>query len=70
MTHLINPDVQLICRSTSGVEGEFLEAPGVNVANPFKIVARQLGIALNLPVLHTLIGWLAGARVVKAAESP
>jgi Trk K+ transport system NAD-binding subunit len=62
MTHLINPQVRSICRSTSRVEGEFLEALGVNVVDPFKIFARQLGIALNRPVLHTLIGWLAGDR--------
>lgn len=65
MTHLINPDAQSICRSTSRVEGEFLEALGVKVVDPFKIFAEQLGIALNRPVLHTLIGWLAGAQGVK-----
>jgi voltage-gated potassium channel len=62
MTHLINPDVRLICRSSSRVEGEFLEALGVKVVDPFQIFAGQLGIALNRPVLHTLIDWLAGAR--------
>lgn len=65
VAHLINPDARLICRSTSRVEGEFLEALGVTVVDPFKIFAGQLGIALNRPVLHTLIGWLAGARGVK-----
>jgi Trk K+ transport system NAD-binding subunit len=65
MAHLINPRVRSICRSTSRVEGEFLEALGVNVVDPFKIFAGQLGIALNRPVLHTLIGWLAGSHGVK-----
>ena len=69
MTHLINPQVQSICRSSSSVEGEFLENLGVSVVDPFKTFAGQLSIALNRPVVHTLLGWLVGARYVKRDHS-
>ena len=69
MTHLINPKVQSICRSSSQVEGEFLETLGVDVVDPFKTFAGQLSIALNRPVVHTLLGILVGARYVKLDRS-
>lgn len=69
MTHLINPQVQSICRSSSRVEGEFLETLGVDVVDPFKTFAGQLSIALNRPVVYTLLGILVGARYVKLDRS-
>nr|VFK23899.1 MAG: Ion channel [Candidatus Kentron sp. MB]VFK26778.1 MAG: Ion channel [Candidatus Kentron sp. MB]VFK74627.1 MAG: Ion channel [Candidatus Kentron sp. MB] len=65
MTHLINPDARVICRSTSEVEEEFLETlAGVSIVNPFEIFANQLSIALHRPSVYTLGEWLAGAPEV------
>jgi len=62
MTHLINPSVRVICRSTSEVEEEFLETlKGVTIVNPFEIFANQLSIALHRPSVYALSEWLAGA---------
>nr|VFK60179.1 MAG: Ion channel [Candidatus Kentron sp. TC] len=62
MTHLINPSVRVICRSTSEVEEEFLETlRGVSIVNPFEIFANQLSIALHRPSVYALGEWLAGA---------
>nr|VFK36796.1 MAG: Ion channel [Candidatus Kentron sp. SD]VFK40434.1 MAG: Ion channel [Candidatus Kentron sp. SD] len=62
MTHLINPSVRVVCRSTSEVEEEFLETLAeVSIVNPFDIFANQLSIALHRPSVYALGEWLAGA---------
>jgi len=62
MTHLINPGVRVICRSTSEVEEEFLQTlDGVTVVNPFEIFANQLGMFLYRPSLYAISEWLSGA---------
>jgi len=69
MTHLINPSVQVICRSTSEVEEEFLQAlKGVTTVNPFEIFANQLSVALYRPSLYALSEWLAGTPNVSPIE--
>nr|VFJ94189.1 MAG: Trk K+ transport system, NAD-binding component [Candidatus Kentron sp. H]VFJ94882.1 MAG: Trk K+ transport system, NAD-binding component [Candidatus Kentron sp. H]VFK01389.1 MAG: Trk K+ transport system, NAD-binding component [Candidatus Kentron sp. H] len=64
MTHLINPKVRVICRSTSEIEEEFLHTlAGVTVVNPFEIFANQLSTFLYRPSLYAISEWLAGASV-------
>ncbi|VFM95371.1 MAG: Trk K+ transport system, NAD-binding component [Candidatus Kentron sp. G] len=69
MTHLINPNVQVICRSTSEVEEEFLKTlKGVTVVDPFEIFANQLSMVLYRPSLYAISEWLAGAHGINLAE--
>lgn len=69
MTHLINPNARVICRSTSKVEEEFLKTlRGVKVVNPFELFANQLGTFLHRPSLYALGEWLAGAADVNLVE--
>nr|VFJ49825.1 MAG: Ion channel [Candidatus Kentron sp. DK] len=69
MTHLINPGVRVICRSTSEVEEEFLQTlDGVTVVNPFEIFANQLGMFLYRPSLYAIGKWLSGAPDVDLVE--
>ncbi|MCZ6709992.1 MAG: NAD-binding protein [Gammaproteobacteria bacterium] len=65
MTRLLNPDAEVICRSTERTREEELTGLGsVILADPFETFARELGFALHQPPLHTLDKWFAGARDV------
>lgn len=62
MTRLLNPEAEVICRSTERTHEEELKSLGsVILADPFETFARELGFALHQPPLHTLDEWLVGA---------
>jgi Trk K+ transport system NAD-binding subunit len=66
MVRLLNPAVQVICRSTSHVHEEDLRSLGkVTVVDPFEAFANGLCTAIHAPRLHTLDEWLVGAHGVK-----
>ncbi len=65
MTRLLNPSAEVICRSTERTHEEELKSLGsVILADPFETFARELGLALHQPSLHTLDEWLVGAHGV------
>ncbi|MFP6836049.1 MAG: NAD-binding protein [Pseudomonadales bacterium] len=65
MTRLLNPEAEVICRSTERTHEEELICLGsVILADPFETFARELGFALHQPPLHTLDEWFAGAHGV------
>ncbi len=65
MVRLLSPDAQVICRSITHVHEEELKGLGsVVVIDPFETWARELGLALHQPPLHTLDEWLVGAHGV------
>jgi Trk K+ transport system NAD-binding subunit len=64
MTRLLNPNAEVVCRSTSREHDEELKSLGsVVLADPFETFAREMGFALHQPPLHTLDEWLVGAQV-------
>ncbi len=70
LVRLLNPEVKIICRSTSpALEEEMQFLDMVEVVNPFQIFADGLYTALNLPALYTLDQWLVRARGI-ALEGP
>jgi Trk K+ transport system NAD-binding subunit len=71
MTRYLNPDAQIICRSTSlRHQEELAMLESVIVVDPFKIFAHQLGVALYAPLLHTFSDWLVGAREASLDNPP
>jgi len=65
MVRLLNPSASVVCRSLSRSHDEELTGLGsVVVIDPFESWARELGLALHKPSLHTLDEWLVGARGV------
>jgi len=63
MARFLNPDIQVICRSTSPRHQKHLKAmPGVTIVNTFELFAAQLRRAVITPKLHTLSEWFIGAR--------
>jgi Trk K+ transport system NAD-binding subunit len=65
MVRLLNPQAEVICRSTSHAHEEELIGLGhVTLVDPFEVWARELGLAVHLPELHTLDEWLVGAHGV------
>jgi voltage-gated potassium channel len=65
MVRLLNPEATVVCRSLSRTHDEELKGLGsVVVIDPFESWARELGLALHEPSLHTLDEWLVGARGV------
>jgi Trk K+ transport system NAD-binding subunit len=65
MVRLLNPDADVICRSKTRSHEEELKGLGsVVVIDPFETWARELGLALHQPPLHTLDEWLVGAHGV------
>jgi Trk K+ transport system NAD-binding subunit len=65
MTRLLNPEAEVICRSTERThEEELIGLGSVILADPFETFARELGFALHQPPLHTLDEWFAGAHDV------
>lgn len=66
MTRLLNPSVQVICRSTSNTQKEDLESLGsVTVVDPFETFANGLCAAIHFPKLYALDQWMIGAHSVK-----
>ncbi|MCP4407730.1 MAG: potassium transporter [Gammaproteobacteria bacterium] len=63
LARLLNPSVQIICRSTSRAHEEELRSMvKVAVVDPFETFAKGLCTAILSPKLHTLDEWLIGAR--------
>jgi len=69
MTRLMNPEAEVICRSTSRAHEEELKGLGsVVLTDPFETFARELGLALNQPPLYTLDEWLVGVHGVSLSN--
>jgi len=65
MVRYLNPQVRLICRSTSPRHQEELAMlESVTVVDPFENFAHQLSAALYAPRWHILNYWLVGAREI------
>lgn len=65
MVRLLNPAAEVVCRTTSHSHEEELKGLGsVTLIDPFETWARELGLALHQPPLHTLDEWLVGAHGV------
>ena len=63
MVRLLNPNVPVICRSTSQTHEAELKSLGmVTVVDPFEVFAEELQIAIHVPQLHALDEWLVGAH--------
>ena len=55
MARFLNPDLPILCRSTSERHSQHLETLGkVTVINPFEIFAKLLSMAITAPRLHNL----------------
>ncbi len=55
MARFLNPDLPILCRSTSERHSQHLETLGkVTVINPFEIFAQLLSMAITAPRLHNL----------------
>ena len=69
MSKYMNPDIQVICRSTSLRHEEHLkDLDGVTVIDPFEIFAQLLGMAIATPWLHNLNSWFVRAPGVKLGD--
>lgn len=65
MTRFLNPKLRIICRSSDQRHQEELAMlECVEVVDPFQAFADQLSVALQIPLLHTLMARLVGAREV------
>ena len=63
MARFMNPDIPILCRSTSKRHTEHLITLGnVTVINPFEIFAQLLSMAITAPRLHNLNSCLVGNR--------
>jgi Trk K+ transport system NAD-binding subunit len=55
MTRLLNPDIHILCRSTTRRHIEHLRSLGhVTIINPFEIFAQLLSMSITAPRLHNL----------------
>jgi voltage-gated potassium channel len=55
MARLLNPDIHILCRSTTRRHIEHLRSLGnVTIINPFEIFAQLLSMAITAPRLHNL----------------
>ncbi|MFZ9037382.1 MAG: potassium channel family protein [Gammaproteobacteria bacterium] len=55
MTRLLNPDLHILCRSSSKRHIEHLNSLGnITIINPFEIFAQLLSMAITAPRLHNL----------------
>ena len=69
MARLLNPDVRILCRSTSKRHIEQLRALGnVTIINPFEIFAQLLSMAITAPRLHNLNSCLVHNPRVKLGQ--
>lgn len=63
MARFLNPELPILCRSTSERHSEHLQSLGnVTVINPFEIFAQLLSMAITAPRLHNLNACLVGAK--------
>jgi Trk K+ transport system NAD-binding subunit len=66
MARFLNPDLHILCRSTSKQHSEHLNMLGnVTVINPFEIFAQLLSMAIKSPRLHNLNSCLVGNKKAK-----
>ena len=74
MARLLNPELRILCRSSSKRHIEQLESLGnVTIINPFEIFAQLLGMAITAPRLHNLNACLVRnpqARLGEPIEVP
>ncbi len=69
MTRLLNPDIHILCRSTSKRHIEHLRSLGnVTIINPFEIFAQLLSMAITAPRLHNLNSCLVHNPRVKLGQ--
>lgn len=69
MARFLNPNVQIVCRSTSSRHEDHLRAlKKVVVIDPFEIFAQLLSMAIVTPRLHNLNSWLVRAPGVLLGE--
>ena len=69
MAKYMNPDIQVVCRSTSlRHEEHLMDLEGVTVIDPFEIFAQLLGMAITTPWLHNLNSWFVRAPGVKLGD--
>ncbi len=69
MTRLLNPDLRILCRSSSRRHIEQLNALGkITIINPFEIFAQLLSMAITAPRLHNLNACLVRSPNVKLGK--
>ncbi|MDH3759516.1 MAG: NAD-binding protein [Gammaproteobacteria bacterium] len=69
MTRLLNPDIHILCRSSSKRHIEHLNSLGhITIINPFEIFAQLLSMAITAPRLHNLNGCLVHSPGVKLGK--
>ncbi len=69
MARFLNPDLPILCRSTSARHSEHLSTLGkVTVINPFEIFAQLLSMSITAPRLHNLNSSLVRTRGIKLGE--
>lgn len=62
MTRLLNPDIHILCRSSSRKHIDHLDTLGnITIINPFEIFAQLLSMAITAPRLHNLNACLVHA---------
>jgi voltage-gated potassium channel len=74
MARLLNPDIHILCRSTTRRHIEHLRSLGhVTIINPFEIFAQLLSMAITAPRLHNLNSCLVhnpNVQLGKSVEIP
>ena len=69
MTRLLNPDIHILCRSSSTSHIEHLQSLGkVTIINPFEIFAQLLSMAITAPRLHNLNSCLVRSPQVRLGQ--
>ncbi|MEE8365832.1 MAG: NAD-binding protein [Gammaproteobacteria bacterium] len=69
MARFLNPDLPILCRSTSARHSEHLATLGkVTVINPFEIFAQLLSMAITAPRLHNLNSCLVRTKNIKLGQ--
>ena len=69
MARFLNPDLPILCRSTSARHSEHLSNLGkVTVINPFEIFAQLLSMAITAPRLHNLNSSLVHTKNIKLGQ--
>lgn len=69
MARFLNPDLPILCRSTSERHSEHLTTLGnVTVINPFQIFAQLLSMAITAPRLHNLNSCLVRNKGIHLGE--
>ena len=69
MTRLLNPDIHILCRSSSKKHIEQLNSLGnITIINPFEIFAQLLSMAITAPRLHNLNACLVHSPGVKLGK--